>query len=86
MPEHKQPCYQNVKDCTYWTVFGYFNNWNVIKLSQKATFSDDIYKIHQVVIDGISDNIAALVQTGQYCAINKKDTTTKGYYVIKYFL
>ena len=39
--------------------------------------------MHQVVLDRISDNMDALVQTGKYGAIYTTDTATTGYYVIK---
>ena len=38
----------------------------------------------EVFLDGISDNMALLVQYGKYCAMNTTDTTTMVYYVIKY--
>ena len=41
-------------------------------------------KIHQVLLDIISDNMAALVQNDTYGAINTTYTTTMGYYVIKF--
>ena len=41
---------------------------------------------HQVVIDGISDNMASLVQYSKYCAINTTDTATNGFYVIMFKL
>ena len=40
--------------------------------------------MHKVVIDIISENISSLVQLGKYGATNAADTTTMGYYVIKY--
>ena len=63
-------------------MLGYFNNWAILKLSHESTSSEEIDKIYQVVLDAISDNMAALVQTGQYGAINTIDTATMGYYVI----
>ena len=42
----------------YWPLLWSFNNWNIIPLSQKSTPSDEFYEIHQVVLDGISDNMA----------------------------
>ena len=45
---------------------------------------EDFDTVHNVVIDGISDNMAYLVQLGRYGAINAADTTTMGDYVIKY--
>ena len=65
-------------------MLGSFTNRDIPKLSPKETSSEEIDKIHQVVLDGISANIAALVQTGKYGAINTADTPTMGYYVIKF--
>ena len=33
IPSDKQEQYKPVTKCTYWPVFGVFNNWNIIKLS-----------------------------------------------------
>ena len=41
-------------------------------------------EIHQVVIDGISDNMASLVESGNYGAINATNTATNGFYVIMF--
>ena len=41
-------------------------------------------EIHQVVLNGISDNMALLVESGNYGAINTTDMTTDGFYVIIY--
>ena len=62
----------------YWPLLGSFNNWNIIHFSHKATSSEDIDKIIQVIIDDISDNMYALVQMGQYGAIYTTYTTTLG--------
>ena len=40
-------------------------------------------EIHQVFLDGISENMPSLVQSGMYGAINTDDTTTNGFYVIQ---
>ena len=69
-PTHQKPHHQHVKCFTYWPVLGSFNNCIIIKFSHKAPSSEDLDKINQVVLDGISDNMAVLVQTGQYGAIN----------------
>ena len=58
----QQPRYQPVTDFSYWPVLGSFNNWNIITLSQKVTTSGSFDNIHKVVLDGISDNMASLVQ------------------------
>ena len=61
-----------------------FNNWNIITSSQKATTSEAFEEVHQVVLDGISDNIASLVQSGKYGAMNTTYKYTMVYYVIKF--
>ena len=63
------------------TVLGSFNNQIIIQLSQKSTSSDAFDEIKQVVIDGISDNMASLVESEKYGAINTTDTATNGFYV-----
>ena len=40
--------------------------------------------MHQVVLDGISDNMASLVESVTYGAINATDTSTNGLYVIMF--
>ena len=62
IPSDKQDRYKPVIMCTYWPVSGAFNNWNIIKFSSKSTSSDTFDEIHQVVLDGISDNMASLVE------------------------
>ena len=84
IPEKQKPHYQTVKDCTYWPVLGYFNKWNILQLSHKVTSTEEIDKINQVVINGISENVAALVQNGIYVAIKTINTSITGYYVIKF--
>ena len=78
----KQEHYKPVTKCTYWPVLGSFNNWNIIKLSPKSTSSDKCDEINQVVLDGISDNMASLVKSGKCGAIKTTDTKTNGFYVV----
>ena len=40
IPSEKKERYKPVNKCAYWPVLGYFNNWNIIKLSQKSTSPD----------------------------------------------
>ena len=47
-------------------MLGSFNNWNTLKLSHKAKPSEDIDKIHQVVLDGIIDNEVNMVSLIQH--------------------
>ena len=49
-----------------------------------STSSDTFDEIHQVVLDGISDNMASLVESDKYGAINTTDTSTNGFYVIMF--
>ena len=62
----KKERYKPVTNCTYWPVLVTFNNWNIIQLSQKSTPSEAFDEIHQVVIDGISDNMASLFKSVKY--------------------
>ena len=39
-----------------------YNNWNIIHLTPKLTHFEAFDEINQVVLDGISDNTASLVQ------------------------
>ena len=57
---------------------------NIIQLSQKLTSYDEFNEIHQVVLDGISDNIASLVQSGNYRAIGTTETETNIFYVFMF--
>ena len=84
IPFKKQERYQPVTNCTYWPVLGLFNNCNIIQLSQKSIPYGPFDEIHQVVIDGISDNMASLVQSRKYGAINTTDTSTNVFYIIMF--
>ena len=61
-----------------------FKDGNIIKLSHKTTSSEEIDKIHQVLIDVINGKMYALVQKDKYGATNTTYTTKMGYYVIKF--
>ena len=61
-----------------------FNNWNIIKISNKTTTSEDFETIHQVILGGISENMFSLVQPGKYGATSTTYPTKLGYYVVKY--
>ena len=56
----------------------------MIELSSKSTSSKTFDEIHQVVLDSISENMASLVESGKYGAINTTDTSTNGFYVIMF--
>ena len=53
-------------------------------MSSKSTSSETFDEIHQVVLDGISDNMASLFESGKYGAINTTDTSTNGLYVMMF--
>ena len=72
----KQACYQPVTNCTYWPVLGSYNNCNIIELTPKSIPFEAFDEMHKVVIYGISENMASLVQLCMYCAINTADNTT----------
>ena len=54
---------------------GSYNNWNIINLTPKSIPFAAFDEIHQVVIDGISDNIASLIQSGGYGVSDRSDKT-----------
>ena len=80
----KQARYQPVTDCAYWPVLGSYNNWSILHLTPKSTPFEEFDEIHQVVLDGISDKMASLVQSGKYGDINIADTTKNVFYVIQF--
>ena len=80
----KQARYQLVTDCTYWPVLGSCKNWNIIHITPKSSPFEVFEEIHKVVLGLISDNMPSLVQYGKYSFINTSDTTTNGFYVIKF--
>ena len=84
IPSDEKERYKPVTKCTYWPVLVSYNNWNIIQLSQTSTPSDTFDEIHQVVLDGISYNMASLVESGKYGAIETADTTTNGFYVVMF--
>ena len=82
IPSNEQERYKPVIKCTYWQVLGSFKNWNIIQFSHKSTPYDSFDEIHQVVLDGISDNKSSLFESGKYGSIYTTDTTTNEFYVI----
>ena len=58
----KQARYQPVNNCTYWPVMSPYNIWNIINLKPKSIPVEAFDEIHQLVLDGISENMASLFQ------------------------
>ena len=63
---------------------GPYKNWTIIELTPKSTPFEAFDDIHQVVLEGIYENIASLVQSGMYGSINTNDNTSNGLHVIKF--
>ena len=63
-----------------------YNKQNTINLTPKSTPFEAFDKINQVVLNGITDNMASLVQAGKYGIITTTETTTDEFYVIKFIL
>ena len=84
IPSNKQARYQPVTNCTYLQVLVSYKNWNIIDLTPKSIPFEAFDEIHKVVLDGIIENMASLVQSGMYGSINKDDTTTNVFYVIQF--
>ena len=68
----------------YCHVLGSFNNFNIIRFTNKTTSSEYFDVVHKVVLGGISDNILYLIQLVKCGAINSADPSTVGYCVINY--
>ena len=73
IPSKKQARYQPITNFTYWLVLVSYNNWNIIHLTPKSTPFEAFNEIHQVYLDGISDNMTSLVQPDMYGSINIDD-------------
>ena len=84
IPPDEQQRYKPATKFTYWPVLGSFNNWNIIQLSQNSTPYDTFDEIHQVALDGISENMVLLVESGKYRAINTTNTATNRYYIVMF--
>ena len=80
----KKELYQPVTNCTYWPVLVSYNTWNIIDITPKSRPFEAFDEINKVFIDGISENMASLVQSGMYGTIKTDDNTTNGFYVIKF--
>ena len=80
----KQARYQPITNCTYWPVLGSYNNWNIIELTPKSIPFEAFDDINKVVLDRISENMAPLVQSGMYGAINTYYIITNVLYVIQF--
>ena len=80
----KQARYQPVINYTYWPVLGAYNNCNFIELTPKSIPFETFYEIHQVSLDGKSENLSSLVQSVMYGAINISDNTSNVLYVIQF--
>ena len=80
----KKARYQPVINCTYWPVLGPYKNWTIIELTPKSIPSEAFDEIHQVVLDGKSEIMASLFQSGMYVAINIYDNASNGFYVIQF--
>ena len=76
--------YQMFIDFTYRPVLVLYNNCNIIHLTPKSSPFETMDEIHQVVLDRISYNMALLVQSDMYSAINTYDTTKNEIYVIQF--
>ena len=84
IPSDKQERYKTVTNFTHFPVLGPLNNWNITQFSQKSTPYDEFDETNQVVLDGIIDNMASLVESGKYGAINTTGIGKKYFYVVMF--
>ena len=79
----KQARYQSVANCTFWPVLGSYKNWNIIELTPRSITFEAFDDIHKVFLDGISEDMASLVQSGIYGANNTAKNTTNAFCAIQ---
>ena len=84
IPQTKQARYQPVNNCNYCPVQVSYKNCIIIEITPKSIPFEAFDEIHKVVLDGISEYMASLVQSGMYGTINIDDTTTNGFYVVQF--
>ena len=84
VPSKKQARYQPITNCTHCPVLGSYNNWNIIDLKSKSIPFEVFDEIHKVVLDEISENMASLVQSGMYGAVNTDYIAINVLYVIQF--
>ena len=64
--------------------YGLIQIFYTIELTPKSTTFEAFDEIHQVILDKIRKNMASLVQSGMYGAINTYATTKNEFYVIQF--
>ena len=74
----KKTCCQPVVDCTYWPLLGSSIAGTLFNLQIKQ-YHKDFDEVHNLVLDGISENMSSLLQVGKYGAIDAVYPTTMGY-------
>ena len=84
IPHTAQLRYQTVVYFTNWNVLVGYNNWNIINFTNKTTYVEEFDNVPRVVFGNISDNMASIVNTGNYVAINTLYSTKMGCYVSKF--
>ena len=55
-----------------------FDNRKIIKFNNINTPIGEFDDIHKVLLDGINENMATMVQKGKHGTINKTNPTTMG--------
>ena len=62
---------------------GSYNNWDIIDLTPKSIPFAAFDEIYKVVLDRIIENMAILIQSFMYGAINTYETTTNLFFAIQ---
>ena len=65
-------------------VLGSYNNCYITHITPKSRPLEAFDEIHKVFLEGISDNMVSLVQSGNYGFINTAETTENVFYVIQF--
>ena len=61
-----------------------YNYWSISIITNQITFNKYFDNVHKFVLDGISENMVFMVQTGEYGFMRTADPKKVLYYVVKF--
>ena len=80
----EQPRYSPVQQCTYSSILGAYNDWVIMDFKNKATPEEEFDELHAIVLDGMAESKAQLVEIDGYGALSTDDDRTEGYYIVRF--
>ena len=81
----EQPRYAPVLNCKYYKILGKYNDWIIIPFNATEDIGeDDLIEIQESIIQGIVDNMSAMVRENNFGAVNTNDPKANGFYIVKF--